>query len=217
MTTISRRDFLKISSLTAASAGLAGCGVDQAASTSPVELPSFSYGESNMNQRILIAYASTFGSTAEIANDIAKTLGEHGFCVDVKPILGNPPGELDLSGYQAVVIGSAIHFGNWLPEAVEFVKVNQYALSGLPVAIFCVYMQGMDDSARLAYMDEPRSLLEPVAEGYFTGRFDRRGAQLLMPGLLARFTPTLDLRNPKKIHAWAEDVCIALPLPVEVS
>ena len=36
--------------------------------------------------------------------------------------------------------------------------------------------------------------LQPVAEGYFAGKFDRRGAALMLPGWLARFVPPLDFR-----------------------
>ena len=59
---------------------------------------------------------------------------------------------------------------------------------------------------RLAYLDAVRPLIQPVAEAFFAGRFDRRGAALLLPGLVARFLPTLDFRNWEKIRAWAETV-----------
>lgn len=45
-----------------------------------------------------------------------------------------------MEGYQAVVVGSAVHRGQWLPEAVEFVKTNQEALGHMPVALFCVHI-----------------------------------------------------------------------------
>src|SRR5574337_1034288 len=74
---LSRRDFLKFGCLTGAAAGLAVCGVGLAVSEpdqQPVDLPSFTYGESTMSTRILIAYASATGSTAEVAAEIGKRL-----------------------------------------------------------------------------------------------------------------------------------------------
>ena len=51
-----------------------------------------------------------------------------------------------------------------------------------------------------------RTLLEPAVEGYFAGRFNRRGAALLLPSVIARFVPTLDFRNWEKIHSWAKNL-----------
>ena len=160
-----------------------------------------------MDQRILVAYASGLGSTIEIANQIGKTLSEGGIAVDVKPI-GNG---LSTDGYQAAIIGSAVRHGAWLPEAVDFVRNHRQALNEIPVALFCVHISnlGNDDNSRrnrLGYLDEIRTLLNPVDEAFFAGKFDRRGATLLLPGWLARLVPTLDFRKWNKIRAWAEGV-----------
>ena len=66
--------------------------------------------------------------------------------MDVKPVKANP----DLAGYAGVVMGSAIRMGSWLPEAVDFLKANQAALSALPVSLFTVHMlnTGADDASR---------------------------------------------------------------------
>jgi menaquinone-dependent protoporphyrinogen oxidase len=170
----------------------------------PVQLSSFTYGDATMNNRVLIAYATYAGSTIEVAAAIGETVGARGFSVDVKPIQEKPP----VDGYQAVLIGSAVQRGNWLPEAIDFVKANQPALQRVPVALFCVHIQnlGNDETSRqkrLAYLNEVRPLLQPVDEGFFAGRFNRRGAALLLPGWLARLVPNIDLRNWETIRAWA--------------
>ena len=205
---ISRRRFLQVGCLTTAACGLAVCGVSMAAPVpdlASVELPSFSYGERTLNNHILVTYASALGSTADVAAEIGKTLGAHGFSVDVKPVGQNP----SLDGYQAVLIGSAVHHGNWLPEAVEFVKSNRQALKRMPVAAFTVHCTNLGDDAnsrknRLAFLDEVRPLLQPVKEVFFSGKFDRRGAAMLLPGLVARLIPPMDFRDWKTIRAWAE-------------
>jgi menaquinone-dependent protoporphyrinogen oxidase len=160
-----------------------------------------------MNNRVLIAYATYAGSTVEVAAAIGETLGTQGFSVDVKPIQDQP----SIDHYQAVLIGSAVHRGHWLPEAIDFVKANQPVLSHAPLALFCVHIQNTGNDAasrqrRLAYLSEVRPLVQPVAEGFFAGRFNRRGATLLLPGWLARLVPNIDLRNWETIRAWATNV-----------
>jgi len=205
---ISRRRFLKTGCVTVAAAGLTVCGVSAVApDPPPIDLSSFTYGEKTMNNRILVAYASATGSTIGVAAAIGETLGAGGFSVDVKPIKEKP----QVAGYQAVLIGSAVQNGNWLPEAVDFVKDHQRELNRVPVALFCVQIQNLGEDAtsrqnRLAYLDEVRLHLHPVEEAFFAGRFNRRGAALLMPSWLARFVPTIDLRDWKKINAWAADL-----------
>ena len=66
-----------------------------------------------MNDRILVTYATRAGSTAEVAAACAETLAARGYAVDVKPVKE----KTQLTGYSAVVLGSAIRMGDWLPEA----------------------------------------------------------------------------------------------------
>jgi menaquinone-dependent protoporphyrinogen oxidase len=57
-----------------------------------------------MRPRILVAYASRAGSTAEVAEVIGRVLREGGPEVDVCPV-----GDVhSLAGYDALVLGSAI-------------------------------------------------------------------------------------------------------------
>ena len=207
---ISRRDFLKVGCLTTAAAGMAACGIGAAnplPKASEIDFPSTSTGNEDMTNRILVAYASGLGSTAEIAVEIGKTLTALGFAVDVRPVQENP----QIADYQAALLGSAVRYGNWLPEAVEFVKANQQALKEVPVALFTVHITNLGNDpasvqARNAFIDQVRVLLHPVDEVFFAGKFDRRGAALLLPGLLARFIPSMDFRDFKKVQSWADNI-----------
>lgn len=207
---LTRRDFLKLGCLTTTATGLAVCGAGAAISSpdqSPIELPSFDFGPRNEVNRILVAYASATGSTVEVAAAIGESLGAYPAAIDVRPVRDNPR----IEEYQAIVIGSPVHFGKWLSEAIDFIKANQDALKRIPVALFCVHITNLGDDAasrqnRLAFLNNVRPLANAVYEGYFAGRFNRRGAFLLLPGLLARFVPTLDFRNWDKIRIWADNL-----------
>src|SRR5262245_37997871 len=72
----------------------------------------------NMPKHISVTYATRAGSTAEVAAAIGQSLAAHGFSVEVKPIKENPAVE----HYDAILIGSAVRMGQWLPEAVKFVE-----------------------------------------------------------------------------------------------
>lgn len=147
--TISRRTFLKTGCITVAAAGLTLCGAGLVIPTpdpTAIKTPSFNYGGENMDKQILVAYASGLGSTIDVADVIGKALSASGISVDIKPIQEN----LKIDGYQAVIIGSAVRYAEWLPEAVSFVHIHQDHLNSLPVALFCVHItnQGNDKKSR---------------------------------------------------------------------
>jgi len=161
-----------------------------------------------MNKRILVTYATRAGSTVEVAAAIGEILGERGFVVDLKPINTKPA----VDGYDAVLIGSAIRYAQWLPEAVEFVKTNQQALNRVPVALFTVHIQNLGDDEqscanRQAYLNAVRPLLHPVDEIFFPGKIDPEW-QSLLARLLIRIVkaPVGDFRDWTKIRGWAQTV-----------
>jgi hypothetical protein len=105
-------------------------------------------------------------------------------------------------------MGSAVNYAYWLQPAFAFLRRHEEALQHLPVAAFSVHIQNMSDdaqsrTARLAYLDEVRPFVQPVTEGYFSGRFNRHGAVILLPGWIGRFVPKIDLRKWEQIRAWA--------------
>ena len=204
--TLSRRRFLKAAGLTVAGVALAGSGLGYAASRTPIiETPELMLGkEAPMKDRILVTYATRAGSTAEIAAAIGETLAGRGYVVDVKPVKEKP----DLAGYASVVMGSAIRMGSWLPEAVNFLKANQTALSALPVSLFTVHMlnTGADDASRAArqgYLKAVRPLLPGAEEVYFEGRMDFARLSFL-DRTIARMVKSVeaDQRDWAAIRSW---------------
>ena len=208
---VSRRSFLRTGCMGAVAVGVTVCSgaglvVALRADPPPLDLPSFSYGEQT-GDRVLIAYASATGSTVDIAAAVGGTLGERGFSVDVRPVKEKP----SVDGYQAVLVGSAVQGGNWLPEAADFVQANQSDLNLLPVALFSVHFFSRGDDVnsqkrRLAYLDTVRPLVPLAAVAFFAGRFDQRTTAVGLPGWLARLTPTMDFRDWQVIRAWAQTI-----------
>jgi menaquinone-dependent protoporphyrinogen oxidase len=83
---------------------------------------------------VLVVYASRTGSAREVAVEIADRLREHGLAAEVRLLTGAE----DVSGYDDVVVGSALYSGAWLPEATEFVRRNEAALAERRVWTFTV-------------------------------------------------------------------------------
>jgi menaquinone-dependent protoporphyrinogen oxidase len=78
---------------------------------------------------VLVAHASQHSATAEIAERIAAAMREAGCAAEAQPA-----SEVrDLSGYRAVVLGSAIYAKHWRPEARSFARRHAAALRELPV------------------------------------------------------------------------------------
>jgi len=207
---VSRRKFLKAAGITLAASAFTCSGVGYVATRAPqTETPEFSFGEENtMTKRILVTYATRAGSTVDVATAIGKTLAARGFAVDVKPIKENPA----VGEYQAVVIGSAVRVGRWVSEAVKFVTANQQALNAMPVAVFCVHGNNLEDdepsqAARSAYLDNIRALIQPVDEAFFAGSVDPKRVSLLERVMInAVKSPVGDFRDWEKIQAWAQKI-----------
>ena len=214
---ISRRNFLKISAgiLGASTLGCFGLGyaATQFSQTTPsqtVPTPNFRFGKDNpLNKRLLVAYATFAGSTVDVAAAIGESLGNHRFAVDVKPLKDNP----DLGEYQYIILGSAVHGANWLPEAVQYVKNHQSVLKQKPVGLFCVHIMnlGEDEKSRknrLAYLNAVRHLVNCQAEAYFAGRADMTNQSSFAKWIYRFFKmgPEGDCRDWNKIRGWADSI-----------
>lgn len=159
-----------------------------------------------MAPRVLVAYASKSGTTAEVAASLADLLQTRGLAAEVRPARE----VADLTGYQAVVIGSGVRLGRWLPEALAFVSRHQAALQALPTAFFTVHLLATDDSPasvaqRSGYTAAARALVAPVAEGFFAGRLELSRLSLLERLMTRAAKATVgDFRDAAALAAWAE-------------
>jgi menaquinone-dependent protoporphyrinogen oxidase len=211
---ISRRDFFKVTGLSLGGTVLACGGLNYLAARAleadltELKTPELVFGEgSPVSNALLIAYATYAGSTLEIASAIGEELAGRGLRVDIKLMRENPA----LDGYQAVILGSAVQYGTWLPEAVDFVKENQEALAKTRLALFTVHITNLEEDEesrtnRLAFLNEIHPFVQPEVEVFFAGRFNRRGAALLLPKLIAWMMPDMDRRDWKAIRYWGQNI-----------
>jgi menaquinone-dependent protoporphyrinogen oxidase len=159
--------------------------------------------------KILIAYATAAGSTGEVAEAIGKTLRQAGVTADVS----RAKEVSDVSGYNAVVLGTGVRAGRTYAEAGQFLATHQMALSQMPVASFVVCLSARDstddDCAEAkGYLDAMFAQapgVEPVSKGTFAGVVDYAKLPWLLGLILKRFKkePGGDYRDWSAIEAWA--------------
>lgn len=164
-----------------------------------------------MEIKVLLAYATTHGSTREIAEAVAGTLREQGLAVDVLPARQAKA----LSGYQAVVLGAPLYMFRLHKDARGFLARHQKAFgAGLPIAIFAGGPFGDSDEkvwaeVRQKLVEELAKFpwLKPLAVEVVGGKFDPAGLRFpwnLMPYMKTQ--PPSDLRDWDAIRAWAVDL-----------
>lgn len=166
--------------------------------------------------RVLVAYASDHGSTRGVAEHVGSVLAEHGLQAEVRSFSAVE----DPEGYDAFVLGSAVHDQKWLPAAQDFIHEHAAALARRRVWLFSVGMPGALrwPLSQFAMAEEPKLLaqfegvIEPVAHHLFSG--------VIAPGHLPRTGRVLfraiggrygDYRNWPEIQAWARQIAAALP------
>ena len=81
---------------------------------------------------VLVAYASKYGATREIAERLADRMRAAGIEAQAQPVTA----VRDLSGYNGFVIGGAAYLGHWLNDATAFVRRTGAVLASQPTWLF---------------------------------------------------------------------------------
>ena len=183
--------------------------------------------------RILVAFASRHGGTEGIADAVAAALRETELAGSVGATDAMVPGTRhlvdvlkvgdveDVSGYDAVIVGSAVYAGRWMDSARRFVLTHATTLQTRPVWLFSSGPVGdpavpdteAADAAELA------ELVEAQGTRTFAGRL--RPAELSLSER-ARIRDVHaaegDYRDWDEIREWALDIAdtlatATLPMP----
>jgi len=166
-----------------------------------------------MSASVLVAYASRYGSTQEVAEVVAAVLSEHGLEVNLLPMRE----VRTLEGYGAVVLGTAIYMFRLHKDARRFLARHHDALAERPVAIFAMGPINNDEKEWQGVREQLAKELaqfpwfNPVAHEIFGGVFDPvklRFPYNLIPAL--KRLPASDIRDWTAIRAWAHDLAAKL-------
>jgi menaquinone-dependent protoporphyrinogen oxidase len=152
---------------------------------------------------ILLAYGTKHGSTREVTEAIAETLGKAGHECDVVPAAA----EANLVDYDGVILGGSLYMGRWHPDAVRFLERNRRELATIPFAVFAMGPMTLKEAdvagshAQLGKALAKFADLSPSATAIFGGAVDPK--KLRFP--LSRM-PAGDARDWEAIAACAEHV-----------
>ena len=163
-----------------------------------------------MQKKILVAHASKYGATMEIARRIADRLSASGYDVtfeEARTVRGTEP-------YDAVVLGSALYMFRWRKDAKRFLSRYRKELSQKPCWLFSSGPTGPGDPVDLLkgkIMNERMKILvdqiNPREVTVFGGiiqteklnRFDRFVMKMVK-------ADTGDFRDWDAIDAWAAKI-----------
>ena len=157
--------------------------------------------------KILVVYASKHGATRRIAEQIAETLEHLGNETVVGPVeVADDPG-----AYDAVVIGSAIYYGAWRKDAVEYVHAHRAELASRPVWLFSSGPTGTSPVPDPKVLAELRAAIGPRGHHMFAGAIDHSQLSLAERAIVKMVkAPEGDFRDWDEIVAWAKSISVAL-------
>ena len=165
--------------------------------------------------RVLVAVASRHGSTREIAVALAGAIQDSdagrtaGATAVVLPVEHQP----DAGHFDAVVVGSAVYAGRWLPSARTYVTAQAGALRTRPVWLFSSGPIGTppfppDEAYDVASLT---ALIGVRAHRTFPGRLEKRlldfGERAMVTAMRA---PLGDFRDWGAVSDWGEEIALEL-------
>ncbi len=162
-----------------------------------------------MSTSVLVAYATRYGSTQEVAEAVAATLRERGLAVDISPMRE----VRSLDQYHAVVLGAPLYMFHWYKDALQFLERRREALTQRPVAIFAlgpIHAEEKEFQGAHEQLDKELAKfpwLRPEAIAIFGGKFDPEKLTFphnLVPAL--KKMPASDIRDWTAIRTWANDL-----------
>lgn len=170
-----------------------------------------------MNGKTLVAYASKYGATQEIAEKIGLELHQAGIQVDVRSINNIH----DLGQYSAVILGSGVYVEQWNKEAASFLRTNEDSLKNRKVWLFSSGPTGEGDPVDLVKGWHLPAGLKPVADRIqprgitvFHGNIDPNKLHFIQKWVIKNIVkkPFGDYRDWDAIVNWTSNVASELKL-----
>jgi len=171
-----------------------------------------------MNTKVLVAYASKYGATEEIAERIALKLSQTGLIVDIRKA-----GDVtNLQVYSAIVLGSAVYVGQWRKHAAKFLRKNAKFLSEKPTWLFSSGPTGKGNAVEMMKGWNFPHILQPIADkikpldiAFFHGEVNMEKINFFERLVINKMhVPTGDYRNWDIIDQWALKIADSLATPI---
>jgi menaquinone-dependent protoporphyrinogen oxidase len=170
--------------------------------------------EHDHSSRILVAYATKYGATAEIAERIGDRLRLAHLPTDTLSVSSVN----DLSPYRAVVLGSAVYIGQWREAAAQFLKNQESALEQRPVWLFSSGPTGTGDPVELMKGWRFPQALQPIVDrirpreiAFFHGNLNPEKLTMVERWIVKCIgAPVGDFRDWEAIDAWAATIASTL-------
>jgi menaquinone-dependent protoporphyrinogen oxidase len=163
---------------------------------------------------VLVSYATTNGSTQEIAEWIADELRNAGLTVDVRPAAEVQ----DITAYAAIVLGGAMYAAGWHRDARQFAHRFAGHPARQPVWLFSSGpLDSSADEEELPPIPQVAKAMRLIgARGHITfgGRLsaEARGWLGFIVRRMAREGHDGDFRNPGRVRAWARGITAEITL-----
>jgi Flavodoxin len=173
-----------------------------------------------MTTPILVAYATRYGSTKEVADTVAATLREQGLEAEVTAARE----VRSLDGFGAVVLGTPLYFGALHKDVRALLERHQAALERTPLALFALGPISADEGVEGSRKQLDAALaklpwLSSVATEVFVGTYDaaRLGFKdkmvAALPASPLHGEPAHDERDWDAIRGWARALGARLQTP----
>lgn len=162
-----------------------------------------------MSKKILILFASRSGSTADTASIIADELKlkQKDISVDVLPVKKAK----DITSYDLIILGSAIHMGRPLPEMLSFIRSYCPILKTKTILCFALCMNLRTETDKTiqesAAFLTPFSACTPIETKVFAGSVDYSKLGFFSRLIVKMVkSPQGDFRKIDIIKAWAAEI-----------
>jgi menaquinone-dependent protoporphyrinogen oxidase len=162
-----------------------------------------------MQSNVLVAYGTTNGSTAQIAETVAEVLRKEGMSAEALPARS----VTSVEAYDAVVVGGGLYAGRWHKDARRFVRRHRSALAGLPLWFFSSGPLDASASERdippVPAVKRAMDRLDVTEHVTFGGCLEE-GAKGFIARKIVSSGKGGDFRDFGQIEAWAAGICTAL-------